>query len=425
MNNRLVRTLLVKPFLFLWLAEIFSQIAMNMANFILIIVAYELTKSNTAVSGIVLSYTIPAILFGILAGIMVDRWDKKKVLIFTNIFRFLLLIILTAFHTNIILIYFISFIFSLVTQFFIPAETPMIPVVVKKDLLFSANALFGIALYSSILIAYALSGVLILLFGQVNVLIVLSLLFLLASFFVSLIKVPNKIERNSHNNSGTNFSLLFLEIKNTINLMSRKREIFHALLLLTLSQVLILIVAVIGPGFAASVLGINVESFPLFFVTPAAIGMVIGAVILVKFFHKSSKIFLANTGVFLSGIGILLMPYGSKVASRDIVATINSYLPNFLSIDIMHIMVSLAFILGFANALVFVPSNTLIQEETSETMRGKVYGVLNTLVGAFSLIPIIIVGGLADLFGVSTVLTLIGIILLVFGLIRVLLLRKA
>ncbi|MBI3092680.1 MAG: MFS transporter, partial [Candidatus Levybacteria bacterium] len=87
MNNYLLRVLSIRPFFFLFLSEIFSQIAMNMTNFILIIVAFELTKSNTAVSLIVLSFTVPTIIFGILAGVYVDRWNKKQVLFLTNIIR--------------------------------------------------------------------------------------------------------------------------------------------------------------------------------------------------------------------------------------------------------------------------------------------------------------------------------------------------
>jgi hypothetical protein len=53
---------------------------------------------------------------------------------------------------------------SLVTQFFIPAETPIIPLLVRKELLLSANALFGMGIYASIFLAYALSGPLLFIF---------------------------------------------------------------------------------------------------------------------------------------------------------------------------------------------------------------------------------------------------------------------
>jgi hypothetical protein len=56
-----------------------------------------------------------------------------------------------------------------------------------------------------------------------------------------------------------------------------------------------------------------------------------------------------------------------------------------------------------------------LQEKTTDEIRGKVYGFLNTFIGILSLIPIILVGGLSDLIGVSAVITGIGISLLILG----------
>jgi sugar phosphate permease len=147
--------------------------------------------------------------------------------------------------------------------------------------------------------------------------------------------------------------------------------------------------------------------------------MVIGAIILVNFFHSHPKKRLITAGIFLSGIAMLLLPYGSKVASRDIVHDINIYLPHAFSITILHIMVVLAFLLGVANSFVFVPANTQLQEHTSDEIRGKIYGFLNTSIGVLSLIPIIVVGGLSDLIGVGAVITGIGISLLVIGFVNI------
>ena len=82
-------------------------------------------------------------------------------------------------------------------------------------------------------------------------------------------------------------------------------------------------------------------------------------------------------------------------------------------------MVVLAFILGFATSLVFVPANTILQEETSDEVRGKVYGVLNTFIGIMSIIPVVVVGGLADLIGVKAVITGTGIAVLLVAVIRI------
>lgn len=412
MDNHLIRALKVKPFLFLWLAEVFSQVAANMMNFILILVVFSLTSSNIAVSGIVLSFTIPAILFGTVAGVFVDRWDKKKVLLYTNIIRAACAFLLAIFHTNLLLVYVLSFIMTVATQFFIPAETPIIPLVVKKELLFSANALFGLALYGSLLIAYAVSGPLLLALGTMPVILVLAGCFSLACVFVLCIK-EKKLSLPKE--KLVSLKHVMSETKYAVSLILKTKSIYHSFLFLTLSQILILVISVIGPGYAKEVLGIKIDAFPLLFVTPATLGMVCGAVLITNYLHNRSKDTLATTGLFLLAFAVLLLPFGSKVTDRTFIHSLNIFLPHILQITILHMMVVLAFIMGVGQALIFVPSNIIIQEKTSDEERGKVYGALNAMAALFSLFPVILAGSLADMFGVRTVLVVIGLVMAILG----------
>lgn len=402
MNNQLLRVLSIRPFFILWMAEIFSQIAFNMMNFILIVVAFDLTGSNTAVSGIVLSFTIPAILFGIYAGSFVDKRDKKMILVWTNLLRAILLFTLAFFHVNIFILYLLTILITIITQFFIPAETPLVPLVVGKKLLLSANALFGMGIYGSVLTAYALSGPLYLFFKD-DIFFFLGFLFLVASFFSVLIKVPKAKKQEEIINSG---NITFRdEIKSVLSVLAKTKSVYHAMYLLAMSQVITLILATVGPGYGQQVLGIRVEQFPLIFITPAAMGMFLGALILGNFSHNWSKKKMTIIGLILSGFSILLLSLGSKV-------------------DSINFVVFLAFVIGFANAFVFVPANTVLQEKTSDEYRGRVYGLLNALIGLTSFLPIILAGGLADLIGVGKVLSGIGGIIVVLGVVQLFSKRK-
>lgn len=416
-ENLILKTLGIRPFLYLMASEFFSQFSMNLFNFALLIVVFSVARSNTAVSGVVMAFIIPNIIFGIMAGVLVDRWSKKNVLILTNVLRAALILPLAFFHTNLAVIYLFAFAVSIITQFFIPAETPIIPLLVGKDLLLSANALFGMGIYASIFLAYALSGPLLLILGQTYIFIFLTSLLFLAGVFAYLIKADKyKIQPNKIPKSGV---LSFRdEFKIVINLIYKTKNISNALFSLALAQIIILAFAVIGPGYAEHVLRIRIEKFPILFVTPAIIGVSLGALLIGNFLHKSSKSSLTKFGMFLMGLSIILLPYGSRVESREIVHTINFYLPHILRINVLHIMVVLAFVMGFATAFVFVPANTVLQEETSDEARGKIYGALNTLVGVMSIIPVVLVGGFADIFGVKAVITWMGVIVLVIAFIR-------
>jgi MFS family permease len=317
MKTSILRALSEVSFRYLWVGEVFTQIATHLFNFFLIIVVFEITHSNTAVSGIVLSFTVPAIIFGSLAGIFVDRWDKKTVIIVTNLIRAVLLIILIFSLHNLFLIYLISFLVAVLVQFFIPAEAPMVPLTVKPQHLLSANALFGIAIYGSIMVAYILSGPLIIFFGETNTLVALAVMLAIGAGFISLIKkshIKEKVAKTIENNVN-----ILKDIRHTLSLISRTKEISNSLFLLALSQILILIIATIAPGYAHQVLNIDIKEFPLLFVAPAAFGMVIGGVVITNFFHSHPKTRVINIGIFLSGISMLLFPYGSKVASRGFI----------------------------------------------------------------------------------------------------------
>lgn len=413
-NNQILRALAIRPFFFLVLAEIFSQIAVNMLYFVVIIVVFTISSSNTAVAGAILSFTIPQLLFGLLAGVYVDKWNKKKVLYASNFLRAILVFVLVFFHSNLMLIYILTFGISLVSQFFIPAETPMIPIVVKRPLLLSANAIFGMVIYSSIFIAYAISGPLVILLGHTFTFAALGVCFLFAAFFATFIKVRTIRERKLGDLD--RFRISFAdETRAVINFFRKAKMIYQALFLLTLAQIIVLVLAAIGPGYAQQVLKIRVEEFPVYFVTPAVIGAALSAIVLGSYLHKHPKSRLTKIGLFLLGFSILILPYGSKVESRGFIQMLNSYLPHAFDINILHIMVVMAFIMGIANSLIFIPSNTVLQEETSEQFRGKVYGALNTMVGFFSLLPILIVGGLSDIFGIKGVITGVGLAVLLIG----------
>lgn len=412
MDNKIIKVLTIRPFSFLLLAESFSQLAINMMNFILVIVVYSLTSSSAAVAGIILSFTIPQLFLGLLAGVYVDKWDKKKVLILTNILRAALVFLLVVGHTNLFLIYILSFAISVISQFFIPAETPMIPLLVKKDLLLSANALFGMIIFASIFLAYAISGPILLILGKTIAFLVLTLSFLLASIFASLIDTRKAGVREMEPELSLS---IFSEIKNALNIVRKARILINSLLLLTLSQILVMVLAVIGPGYAQQLIRIRVEEFPLYFVTPAVAGTGIGALILGAFFHNHPKQNITRLGLYLMGASILILPHFAKVESRSFVQMLNTYLPSVFEINVLHILVVLAFILGLANSFIFVPSNTILQEETSDEFRGKAYGALNTMVGFFSLLPIMLVGGLAGLIGIKAVITGIGLAVVLIG----------
>ena len=121
------------------------------------------------VSPIMIAFTIPAMLFGSLAGVYVDRWQKKSVLVVSNLVRGglvlilppLLLVsqgktILEAVPLGFGLMLAVTFAVSTFTQFFAPAEQAVIPLIVKDKDLLAANSLYTTTMMALLIIGFAI-----------------------------------------------------------------------------------------------------------------------------------------------------------------------------------------------------------------------------------------------------------------------------
>ena len=173
--------------------------------------------------------------------------------------------------------------------------------------------------------------------------------------------------------------------------------------------------AVLAPGYVTTILEAPLESLSVIIIAPAGLGLGIGAFMLGSFGKKFKHKWISAIGFMVVGIVFILLPFASRVASYDFIQNLNYYLPQIIRIDILHIIVVLAFIIGFAISLVFIPSNATIQIETNEKMRGRMYGLLSSLIGAVSFLPVILAGSLADLLGVGAVITGVGVLMIILS----------
>ena len=122
-----------RDFALLWISQIFGQTAQNAVLFVQMVMVEELTRSSTLVGLMVLCSNLPAILFGLLSGIVVDHLPKKMILLLCNISR---IFVVTAFvffykYTRggglLTAVYLLTFVLSTIGQLSDPAEAAMVP----------------------------------------------------------------------------------------------------------------------------------------------------------------------------------------------------------------------------------------------------------------------------------------------------------
>src|SRR3989304_9526493 len=132
--------------------------AANALTASLIVLVAELTKSNTSSSILILLAIVPAIVFGIGAGVFVDRTDRRLVLIVTNLLRAVAVTVMLVLGESVTAAYVVNFLVAAVTVFFVPAEAATIPSVVRKRELLAANSLFTFTFNGSFLLGFIILG---------------------------------------------------------------------------------------------------------------------------------------------------------------------------------------------------------------------------------------------------------------------------
>lgn len=418
-SHDFIKLLSDRPYTFFLLSVVFSQVAFNMMNIVLIFIIFNLTSSNFLVSMILLISLLPQVMLSFIGGIVADTRNKKKILVYGNLGRAVFVFPLLFLNSSLTSVYVLALLTSIVTQFYLPAETPIIPKIVPEKLLVPANSLFGLALFGSILIGYVAAGPALLVLGHSYVFALITFLFLLAALFAHLIPRYSfimKIETGYVKKVSTEVRDSFRAyLFDTYKLLRQTKDVAPSFILLVVSQVVVVVLAIIVPGYAKNILHIDVENVSLLLFAPAALGMVISAYLVGTVLKTANRNKLMNAGVFLSAAMLLLLPLMAKVTSREIVIVINSFLPQIVKISELHMVFIFSFFAGVGNAFIFIPAQTTIQEKIPENFRSKMYGLLFAFIGLFSLIPIILVGGLADVVGVNIVLILIGSLILVGG----------
>ncbi len=390
-----------RSFVFLWVAQIISQIAFNMLNFVLLLRVYQLTEKNSAVSLLVLAFMLPQLVLSLFAGVVVDRFDKKLVMVFTNIARALCLLPLIFIHQNPLVIYIFAFAISTATQFFVPAEASMIPKLVRRGLLLSGNSIFIGTLYGSIIVGYILAGPALKFLGSTTTLTLIALFFLLSAVFNLLLPGSNggeylnsQIKRIFSTTYNRIFTIIFNDIGEMLYAIIRSRHLLPAIIFMTISQAVIVALGAMLPGYAVTILGIDVEDSSLILLAPAAFGMVLGSFFVAQIGIRIKRSRLVVPGVILSGASLLLLSFFSRLNSTNVSAP--------------YLVVVTCFLLGIFNAFIIVPANTVIGERSAESIRGRIYGMFNTSSALLSILLVAVVGYFSDIFGIGRVLSVLG-----------------
>lgn len=160
----MLRVLRQRDYGLLWFGGLISMLG----DFVLFVglptEIYRLTGSTIATAGMLLSFLVPNILLGSVAGVYVDRWDRRRLMIVVNLLQSMsILLLLLVPQVGLWLIYAVLVLESSVSQLFNPAQVALMPTLLTggKEELLTANALSGVGRHLARLIGPAVGGVIV------------------------------------------------------------------------------------------------------------------------------------------------------------------------------------------------------------------------------------------------------------------------
>ncbi len=403
-----------RNFLTLWSGQVFSQIADKVYLVLMIAIISDTFKSPDQtisgwVSAIMIAFTIPAVLFGSLAGVYVDRWKKKPVLVWTNLLRGLLVAVLPALllattgwsiaglPVGFYILLLVTFLVSALTQFFAPAEQAVIPLIVRDRNLLPANSLYTTTMMASVIVGFAVGEPLLGLADAwlapidrgsgLGKSVLVGVSYVIAGILLLLLAThETKVEKPEQ-------AHIWSDIQDGLAYLQKQVQVRSALIQLTVLFSVFAALAVLAVRLAEVIPNIRSSQFG-FLLAAGGVGLAIGAIAIGQFGQRFSRPQLGLTG----SLGMAAMLTGLSLAPAQL-------------------WPSLGLIggLGLFGAMVGIPMQTTIQEKTPEEMRGKVFGLQNNVVNIALSLPLALAGIAETFLGLRTVFGLLAMMVAVGG----------
>ncbi|MEX1113152.1 MAG: MFS transporter [Patescibacteria group bacterium] len=397
-----------RHFLKLWLSQALSLTAFNMVNFTLLIRVFELTGSATMVSLFVLSFGLPSLLFGAVAGVFADRWHRRSVLIATNVLRAGVVLLYLTDLSSLPVLFATTFLVSTITQFFTPAEGAAIPELVDRKRLVAANAVFMVTLFASFVVGYGLAGPISQVGGDSLPILLASASFAAAAIACS--RLPKLHEHVHRIPLRTAYRTVRTDLVAGFAVVRRTPPVRYGLLQLTVVWASVGVIMVLLPSFVDQVLGTNLREVSRVVILPIGVGMLAGGLVLQRARRQFSARVIVTTALLVVGLTIGTLGQVEPLADRA---------AGLLDADSGALRQGLtsiaATLLGLAMAIVMIASQTLIHERSEPAVRGRVFGFLGMSVNAANTLPVLLAGALVDAYAVTAVISALGLLILVWA----------
>lgn len=389
-----------RSFALLWFGGLISVAGDWVLHAALPFYVYQRTGSTLATAGMIVAELIPHVLLGTVAGVFVDRWDRRSILVAANLAQALTVaaLFVVADPGWLWLVYAVAAGQSSLAAFAGPAETSLVPALVEDEHLVAANALNGLNNRLARLIGLPVGGALLATFGIQAVIVVDLASFLVAAALVAGVQVPlRRIGETATDMADAAvgaFASVLADLRAGLRIILRRREIRTVMVILGIATFGGTMLDPLVAAWVSDVLGANAATYSLLMTTHAVFGIV-------------SSVLIGRWGKRLTPR--TLMGWGSVTAG--LISLVKYNVP----------VVPVAFGLNAGTGMTSVASSigidTHVQRVVPTDYQGRVFGALGASGALLSLAGAGVGGIGGEIFGVVPMLTVAALLIVLSGVI--------
>lgn len=386
LSTRLVKN---KPFMLFIFGQLVSSIGAPFTMIAMSWFVYSLTGSTLALGGVLLASTIPLVILRLFAGTLVDRWDRKKTMITTDILRTVILLfpVIMYFTGSLEIwhLYVANALLGSCEAFFRPAAFAILPNIVKKEHLVNANGMMNAALTGSMIIGPLLAGIVVAVYSAPHALLINAFTFSLSA--ITLLFVPNNKATIAEEKN------FLKELKEGFSFFKNYTGLLWLLCLSAITNAGMGIILTMIVPYAMDVLQVGSQGYGMM-QTAVGVGFIIGSVA-ATFFKKLPRRSVMIYAIIFAGSFIFTMMFAQSFS------------------------ITLLLIVGFGlNIAIWnTYSTTTYQELVPDEIRGRVQSVRLLIAQGTMPIGMAIGAGIGNVIEITTVLGLVGFSIIISGIV--------
>ena len=396
----------------IWFAQLAAQLADKFLLFSLIILAYAISGGSTPVAVTLLTYTVPAVLFAPVAGVIADRVDRKRIMLWCNLGRAaaVALIPIAAlvpelrgdfFHLLVI-----TFLFSAVGQLFGPAEAAVIPTILPRSALITANSMALLTMVLTLVVGGALAPIVSRIdlyapYWLAAVLLVVGATFIFASDIPGLertIEPPVAASRSRFHN-------MVVDLKEGVDALRASRGLMLAFGQVSIAVLVLFMLFALAPAYVSHVIGIAPQDSYVI-LGPATGGAILSAVLLGQFVRNIDRSRLLFGSLIANGVTLLALAAVPQAMTQ---------LPD-LRVHARITGAAFSLLLGIEFGAIMIPAITYLMETTNDEIRGRIFALLYMVINGVTALPVLAAAALSDTIGTAHVIGGLGGLLIIGGL---------